>query len=103
MIPASAVQRFALAQVRERGHRLLLCTGRSVPEVYPFLTWVLRARVGLAGMRRRVATVLLDEAAPAEHVRSSDCSVAGFDAFYVAGLTRWASRGYLSFSAPGGS
>ena len=32
-IPESALE--ALAQVRNRGHRLFACTGRSAPEVYP--------------------------------------------------------------------
>lgn len=102
-VPGSAV--CALARVRERGHRLFLCTGRSVPEVYPrFFDLGFEGIVGGAGGYAAVGdTVLLDERMPAEHVRVLTALWEDLDAFYVwqgpdqMGL----SRGYLEFSCPG--
>ena len=102
-VPGSAVR--ALARVRERGHRLFLCTGRSVPEIYPrFFDLGFEGIVGGAGGYAAVGdTVLLDERMPAEHVRVLTALWEDLDAFYVwqgpdqMGL----SRGYLEFSCPG--
>ena len=101
-VPDSAVR--ALAQVRERGHRLFICTGRSVPEVYPrFFDLGFEGIVGGAGGYAAVGdTVLLDERMPAEHVRVLTALWEDLDAFYVwqgpdqMGL----SRGYLEFFVP---
>ncbi len=73
-----------MAQVRERGHRLYWA---FCPEVYPrFFDLGFEGIVGgAAGYAAVGDTVLLDERMPAEHVRSSDCSVEDLDAFYVAG------------------
>ena len=101
-VPGSAV--CALARVRERGHRLFLCTGRSVPEVYPrFFDLGFEGIVGGAGGYAAVGdTVLLDERMPAEHVRVLTALWEDLGAFYVwqgpdqMGL----SRGYLEFFVP---
>ena len=101
-VPDSAVR--ALAQVRERGHRLLLCTGRSVPEVYPrFFDLGFEGIVGGAGGYAAVGdTVLLDERMPAEHVRVLTALWEDLDAFYVwQGPDQMGpSRGYLEFFVP---
>ena len=82
-VPGSAVR--ALARVRERGHRLFLCTGRSVPEIYPrFFDLGFEGIVGGAGGYAAVGdTVLLDERMPAEHVRVLTALWEDLDAFYV--------------------
>lgn len=101
-VPDSAVR--ALSRVRERGHRLFVCTGRSVPEIYPrFIDLGFEGVVGGAGGYAAVGdTVLLDERMPAEHVRIITALWEELDAFYV-----WQgpdqigpSEGYLNFFVP---
>ena len=102
-VPGSAVR--ALAQVRERGHRLCICTGRSVPEVYPrFFDLGFEGIVGGAGGYAAVGdTALLDERMPAEHVRVLTALWEDLDAFYVwQGPDQMGPRAAIwSFSCPG--
>lgn len=82
-IPDSAFE--ALAQVRERGHRLFACTGRSAPEVYPrFWEVGFEGLVGGAGGYASVGDlVLLDERMPREHVDALTALWKELDAFYI--------------------
>lgn len=101
-VPDSAVR--ALNRVRERGHRLFVCTGRSVPEIYPrFIDLGFEGVVGGAGGYAAVGdTVLLDERMPAEHVRILTALWEELDAFYVwQGPDQMGpSEGYLDFFVP---
>lgn len=101
-VPDSAVR--ALSRVRERGHRLFVCTGRSVPEIYPrFIDLGFEGIVGGAGGYAAVGdTVLLDERMPAEHVRILTALWEELDAFYVwQGPDQMGpSEGYLDFFVP---
>lgn len=101
-VPDSAIR--ALAQARERGHRLFVCTGRSVPEIYPrFIDLGFEGVVGGAGGYAAVGdTVLLDERMPAEHVRILTALWEELDAFYVwQGPDQMGpSEGYLDFFVP---
>lgn len=101
-VPDSAVR--ALSRVRERGHRLFVCTGRSVPEIYPrFIDLGFEGVVGGAGGYAAVGdTVLLDERMPAEHVRILTALWEELDAFYVwQGPDQMGpSEGYLDFFVP---
>ena len=101
-IPDSAFE--ALAQVRERGHRLFACTGRSAPEVYP-LFWEVgfEGLVGGAGGYASVGDlVLLDERMPREHVDVLTALWEELDAFYIwQGPDQMGpSEGYLDFFVP---
>lgn len=101
-VPDSAVR--ALSRVREGGHRLFVCTGRSVPEIYPrFIDLGFEGVVGGAGGYAAVGdTVLLDERMPAEHVRILTALWEELDAFYVwQGPDQMGpSEGYLDFFVP---
>ena len=101
-VPDSAVR--ALSRVRERGHRLFVCTGRSVPEIYPrFIDLGFEGVVGGAGGYAAVGdTVLLDERMPREHVRIITALWEELDAFYVwQGPDQMGpSEGYLDFFVP---
>lgn len=101
-VPDSAVR--ALSGVREGGHRLFVCTGRSVPEIYPrFIDLGFEGVVGGAGGYAAVGdTVLLDERMPAEHVRILTALWEELDAFYVwQGPDQMGpSEGYLDFFVP---
>ena len=101
-VPDSAVR--ALSRVRERGHRLFVCTGRSVPEIYPrFIDLGFEGVVGGAGGYAAVGdTVLLDERMPAEHVRILTALWEELDAFYGwQGPDQMGpSEGYLDFFVP---
>ncbi|MBF0959649.1 MAG: HAD family phosphatase [Actinomyces sp.] len=101
-VPDSAVR--ALSRVRERGHRLFVCTGRSVPEIYPrFIDLGFEGVVGGAGGYAAVGdSVLLDERMPAEHVRILTALWEELDAFYVwQGPDQMGpSEGYLDFFVP---
>lgn len=101
-VPDSAVR--ALSRVRERGHRLFVCTGRSVPEIYPrFIDLGFEGVVGGAGGYAAVGdSVLLDERMPAEHVRIITALWEELDAFYVwQGPDQMGpSEGYLDFFVP---
>ena len=82
-IPQSALE--GLAQVREEGHRLFACTGRSAPEVYPrFWEVGFEGLVGGAGGYACVGNeVLLDERMPREHVDVLTALWEELDAFYI--------------------
>lgn len=101
-VPDSAVR--ALSRVRERGHRLFVCTGRSVPEIYPrFIDLGFEGVVGGAGGYAAVGdTVLLDERMPAEHVRILTALWEELDAFFIwQGPDQMGpSEGYLDFFVP---
>ena len=101
-IPDSAFE--ALAQVRERGHRLFACTGRSAPEVYPrFWEVGFEGLVGGAGGYACVGNeVLLDERMPREHVDVLTALWEELDAFYIwQGPDQMGpSKGYLDFFVP---
>jgi len=101
-IPDSAFE--ALAQVRERGHRLFACTGRSAPEVYPrFWEVGFEGLVGGAGGYASVGDlVLLDERMPREHVDVLTALWEELDAFYIwQGPDQMGpSEGYLDFFVP---
>ena len=101
-VPDSAVR--ALSRVRERGHRLFVCTGRSVPEIYPrFIDLGFEGVVGGAGGYAAVGdTVLLDERMPAEHVRILTALWEDLDAFFIwQGPDQMGpSEGYLDFFVP---
>lgn len=101
-IPDSAFE--ALAQVRERGHRLFACTGRSAPEVYPrFWEVGFEGLVGGAGGYASVGDlVLLDERMPREHVEVLTTLWEDLDAFYIwQGPDQMGpSKGYLDFFVP---
>ena len=101
-VPDSAVR--ALSRVREGGHRLFVCTGRSVPEIYPrFIDLGFEGVVAGAGGYAAVGdTVLLDVRMPAEHVRILTALWEDLDAFYVwQGPDQMGpSAGYLDFFVP---
>ena len=101
-IPESALE--ALAQVREGGHRLFACTGRSAPEVYPrFWDVGFEGIVGGAGGYAAVGnTILLDERMPREHVDVLTTLWEELDAFYIwQGPDQMGpSEGYLDFFVP---
>ena len=101
-VPDSAIR--ALAQARERGHRLFVCTGRSVPEVYPrFVDLGFEGIVGGAGGYAAVGNeVLLDERMPREHVEVLTTLWEDLDAFYIwQGPDQMGpSEGYLDFFVP---
>ena len=101
-VPDSAIR--ALAQARERGHRLFVCTGRSVPEVYPrFVDLGFEGIVGGAGGYAAVGNeVLLDERMPREHVDVLTALWEQLDAFYIwQGPDQMGpSEGYLDFFVP---
>ena len=101
-VPDSAVR--ALSRVREGGHRLFVCTGRSVPEIYPrFIDLGFEGVVAGAGGYVAVGdSVLLDERMPAEHVRILTALWEELDAFYVwQGPDQMGpSEGYLDFFVP---
>lgn len=101
-VPDSAVR--ALSRVREGGHRLFVCTGRSVPEIYPrFIDLGFEGVVAGAGGYVAVGdSVLLDERMPAEHVRILTALWEDLDAFYVwQGPDQMGpSEGYLDFFVP---
>ena len=101
-IPDSAFE--ALAQVRERGHRLFACTGRSAPEVYPrFWEDGFEGLVGGAGGYTCVGNrVLVDERMPREHVDVLTALWEDLDAFYIwQGPDQMGpSEGYLDFFVP---
>ena len=101
-VPDSAVR--ALKRVCEGGHRLFVCTGRSVPEIYPrFIDLGFEGVVAGAGGYAAVGdTVLLDERMPAEHVRILTALWEDLDAFYVwQGPDQMGpSEGYLDFFVP---
>jgi len=94
----------ALSRVREGGHRLFVCTGRSVPEIYPrFIDLGFEGVVAGAGGYAAVGdTVLLDVRMPAEHVRILTALWEDLDAFYVwQGPDQMGpSEGYLDFFVP---
>ena len=101
-IPGSALE--ALAQVRNRGHRLFACTGRSAPEVYPrFWDVGFEGLVGGAGGYTSVGDrVLVDERMPSEHVGLLTALWQELDAFYIwQGPDQMGpSEGYLDFFVP---
>ena len=101
-IPQSALE--ALAQVREEGHRLFACTGRSAPEVYPrFWEVGFEGFVGGAGGYACVGDrVLVDERMPREHVDVLTALWDELDAFYIwQGPDQMGpSEGYLDFFVP---
>lgn len=101
-VPDSAIR--ALAQARERGHRLFVCTGRSVPEVYPrFVDLGFEGIVGGAGGYAAVGNeVLLDERMPREHVDVLTALWEDLDAFFIwQGPDQMGpSEGYLDFFVP---
>lgn len=101
-IPESALD--ALAQVREGGHRLFACTGRSAPEVYPrFWDVGFEGLVGGAGGYAAVGNaILLDERMPREHVDVLTALWEELDAFYIwQGPDQMGpSEGYLDFFVP---
>ena len=101
-VPDSAIR--ALAQARERGHRLFVCTGRSVPEVYPrFVDLGFEGVVGGAGGYAAVGNeVLLDERMPREHVDVLTALWEDLDAFFIwQGPDQMGpSEGYLDFFVP---
>ncbi len=101
-IPESALE--ALAQVREGGHRLFACTGRSAPEVYPrFWDVGFEGLVGGAGGYAAVGNeVLLDERMPREHVDVLTALWEDLDAFFIwQGPDQMGpSEGYLDFFVP---
>lgn len=101
-IPQSALE--GLAQVREEGHRLFACTGRSAPEVYPrFWEVGFEGLVGGAGGYACVGNeVLLDERMPREHVDVLTALWEELDAFYIwQGPDQMGpSKGYLDFFVP---
>ena len=101
-IPGSALD--ALAQVRNRGHRLFACTGRSAPEVYPrFWDVGFEGLVGGAGGYASVGDrVLVDERMPREHVGLLTALWQELDAFYIwQGPDQMGpSEGYLDFFVP---
>lgn len=101
-VPDSAVR--ALSRVREGGHRLFVCTGRSVPEIYPrFIDLGFEGVVAGAGGYAAVGdTVLLDVRMPAEHVRILTALWEDLEAFYVwQGPDQMGpSEGYLDFFVP---
>lgn len=101
-VPDSAIR--ALAQARERGHRLFVCTGRSVPEVYPrFVDLGFEGIVGGAGGYAAVGNeVLLDERMPREHVDVLTALWEELDAFFIwQGPDQMGpSEGYLDFFVP---
>lgn len=101
-VPDSAIR--ALAQARERGHRLFVCTGRSVPEVYPrFVDLGFEGIVGGAGGYAAVGNeVLLDERMPREHVDVLTALWENLDAFFIwQGPDQMGpSEGYLDFFVP---
>ena len=101
-IPQSALE--ALAQVREGGHRLFACTGRSAPEVYPrFWDVGFEGLVGGAGGYACVGNeVLLDQRMPREHVDVLTALWEELDAFYIwQGPDQMGpSEGYLDFFVP---
>jgi len=101
-VPDSAVR--ALSRVREGGHRLFVCTGRSVPEIYPrFIDLGFEGVVAGAGGYAAVGdSVLLDERMPAEHVRILTALWEELGAFYVwQGPDQMGpSEGYLDFFVP---
>ena len=101
-IPQSALE--GLAQVREEGHRLFACTGRSAPEVYPrFWEVGFEGLVGGAGGYASVGDlVLLDERMPREHVDVLTALWEELDAFYIwQGPDQMGpSKGYLDFFVP---
>ena len=101
-VPDSAVR--ALSRVREGGHRLFVCTGRSVPEIYPrFIDLGFEGVVAGAGGYAAVGdSVLLDERMPTEHVRILTALWEELGAFYVwQGPDQMGpSEGYLDFFVP---
>lgn len=101
-VPDSAVR--ALSRVRERGHRLFVCTGRSVPEIYPrFIDLGFEGVVGGAGGYAAVGNeVLLDERMPREHVEVLTALWEELDAFFIwQGPDQMGpSEGYLDFFVP---
>ena len=101
-VPDSAIR--ALAQARERGHRLFVCTGRSVPEVYPRCVDLgFEGIVGGAGGYAAVGNeVLLDERMPREHVDVLTALWEDLDAFFIwQGPDQMGpSEGYLDFFVP---
>ena len=101
-IPGSALD--ALAQVRNRGHRLFACTGRSAPEVYPrFWDVGFEGLVGGAGGYASVGDrVLVDERMPREHVGLLTALWQELDAVYLwhGPDQRGPSEGYLDFLVP---
>ena len=101
-IPESALE--ALAQLREGGHRLFACTGRSTPEVYPrFWDVGFEGLVGGAGGYASVGkAVLVDERMPREHVDALTALWEELDAFYIwQGPDQMGpSEGYLDFFVP---
>lgn len=101
-IPGSALD--ALAQVRNRGHRLFACTGRSAPEVYPrFWDVGFEGLVGGAGGYASVGDrVLVDERMPREHVGLLTALWQELDAFYIwQGPDQMGpSEGYHDFFVP---
>lgn len=101
-VPDSAVR--ALSRVRERGHRLFVCTGRSVPEIYPrFVDLGFEGIVGGAGGYAAVGNeVLLDERMPREHVDVLTALWEDLDAFFIwQGPDQMGpSEGYLDFFVP---
>ena len=101
-VPNSAIR--ALARARERGHRLFVCTGRSVPEVYPrFVDLGFEGIVGGAGGYAAVGNeVLLDERMPREHVDVLTALWEDLDAFFIwQGPDQMGpSEGYLDFFVP---
>ena len=101
-VPDSAVR--ALSRVRERGHRLFVCTGRSVPEIYPrFIDLGFEGVVGGAGGYAAVGNkVLLDERMPREHVDVLTALWEDLDAFFIwQGPDQMGpSEGYLDFFVP---
>ena len=101
-VPDSAIR--ALAQARERGHCLFVCTGRSVPEVYPrFVDLGFEGIVGGAGGYAAVGNeVLLDERMPREHVDVLTALWEELDAFFIwQGPDQMGpSEGYLDFFVP---
>lgn len=101
-IPQSALE--GLAQVREEGHRLFACTGRSAPEVYPrFWEVGFEGLVGGAGGYACVGNeVLLDQRMPREHVDVLTALWEELDAFYIwQGPDQMGpSEGYLDFFVP---
>ena len=101
-IPGSALD--ALAQVRNRGHRLFACTGRSAPEVYPrFWDVGFEGLVGGAGGYASVGDrVLVDERMPRKHVGLLTALWQELDAFYIwQGPDQMGpSEGYLDFFVP---
>lgn len=102
-VPDSAAG--ALREVRERGHRLFACTGRSVPEVYPrFWELGFEGLVGGAGGYAAVGEqVLLDQRMPRRDIEALTQLWDSLDAAYV-----WQGPdqmgpcdGYLEFFVPG--